>query len=228
MATLGPYHTEKDSAQNLCCGETPQKSEVPVSQVEPTPQVVPKIFSPAPAWSSTAVIDSKLKKLSLDSYAGKYLIMLFYQYDFSFVCPTEIIQFSDRVEEFQKSGCELVAVSTDSQYSHLAWILTPRKQGGLSEMRIPMVSDKNHAISRSYGVLDENEGVSMKALFVIDKKQFIRHVSISDHCLARSVDESLRIVEGCLFADTYGNVCPMGPREGGLTTKKASDVFSTT
>lgn len=98
-------------------------------------------------------------------------------------------------------------------YAHLAWAITPRKQGGLGELNIPILSDKNHNISKLYGVLDAKEGISQKALFVIDKKQLIRYIMINEICTARSVDETLRIVEGCKFVDEFGATCPAGPRD---------------
>lgn len=112
-----------------------------------------------------------------------------------------------------QTGCEVVAISTDSPYAHLAWTLTPRKQGGLGNMNIPILSDKNHNISKLYGVLDAKEGISQKALFIIDKNQLIRYIMISEMCIVRSVDETLRILEACKFMDEYGSVCPAGPRE---------------
>lgn len=104
---------------------------------------------------------------------------------------------------------ELIAVSTDSQYTHLAWTTTPRQNGGLGGMNIPVLSDKNHRISKRYGVLDEELGVPHKAIFIIDNKQILRHVSTNDMAISRSVDEVLRVIKACQFVDKYGNVCPM-------------------
>lgn len=120
-------------------------------------------------------------------------------------------------------GCKIVAISTDSQYSHLAWVITPRKQGGLGNMDIVVLSDKNHKISKMYGVLDEEEGISVKALFIIDENQLIRYITIHEVCSSRSVDETLRILEACKFVDKYGNTCPAGPRES-LPSMNA-DIF---
>ncbi|XP_076395730.1 peroxiredoxin 2-like isoform X2 [Megachile rotundata] len=149
----------------------------------------------------------------LTDYKGRYLVLLFYPYDFTFFCPTEMIQFSDRIKEFGDIDCSIVAISTDSQYTHLAWIMTPRKQGGLGEMHMPVLADKNQNISRTYGVLDENEGVALKGLFIIDKRQLIRHISISEISLSRSVDETLRLLQACQFVDKFGSTCPAGPKE---------------
>ncbi|RMZ96295.1 thioredoxin peroxidase [Brachionus plicatilis] len=121
-----------------------------------------QIGKPAPYFKATAVVDGQFKEISLDDYKGKYLVLFFYPLDFTFVCPTEIISFSDRVEEFRSIGCEVVAASTDSEFSHLAWINTPRKQGGLGKMNIPILADKTQDISRRYGVLKEDEGVAFR------------------------------------------------------------------
>lgn len=98
----------------------------------------------------------------------------------TFVCPTEIIAFSDRVKEFNDINCEVIAASTDSHFSHLAWVNTPRKQGGLGEMNIPLLADKSSKIARDYGVLDEDTGIPFRGLFIIDDKQILRQITIND------------------------------------------------
>ncbi|XP_011301032.1 peroxiredoxin-2-like [Fopius arisanus] len=169
----------------------------------------PPLMRPAPFWRGPAVHNAKIVNLTMRDFSGKYLALVFYPYDFTIICPTELIQFNDRIEEFQDLDCEVVAISTDSQYTHLAWVTTPRKQGGLGGMSIPILSDKNQKISRRYGVLDEQLGVASKAVFIIDKQQKLRHMSITDMALPRSVDEVLRVIEACQFVDKYGTVCPM-------------------
>ncbi|CAL7939541.1 unnamed protein product [Xylocopa violacea] len=221
MTTFDPFLRGKVESTDFCCGEQPQKPR------EPEVHMVPALSSPAPAWKGVAIIDLAVRDISLTEYRGKYLILIFYPYDFTFICPTEMIQFNDRIEEFHKLDCELVAISTDSQYAHLAWIVTPRKQGGLGDMKIAVLSDKNHKISRMYGVLDEREGVSLKGLFIIDRDQRIRHIAISEAALARSVDETLRILEACKFVDEFGKTCPAGPRERLANSDKTANYFST-
>jgi len=135
------------------------------------------------------------------------------------VCPTEIIAFSDRVEEFRAIGCEVAAVSTDSVYSHLAWINTPRKQGGLGSMKIPLLADKNMEISKKYGVLKEDDGVAFRGLFIIDDKGNLRQITINDLPVGRSVDETLRLVQAFQFTDKHGEVCPAGWKPGKDTMK---------
>ena len=109
--------------------------------------------SKAPDFSGQAVVNGEFKDISLSQYKGKYVILLFYPADFTFVCPTEIIAFSERAEEFRKEGCEVIAVSTDSHFTHLAWTNTPREAGGLGKMNIPLLADRTQQISASYGVL---------------------------------------------------------------------------
>ena len=124
----------------------------------------------------------------------------------TFVCPTEIVAFSDRVGEFKKLGCELVAVSTDSHFTHLAWVNTPRKQGGLGELNIPLLADKSMKISEDYGVLIEGAGISLRGLFIIDQKQNLRQITVNDLPVGRSVDETIRLVQAFQFTDENGEV----------------------
>ncbi|XP_037543634.1 peroxiredoxin-4-like [Nematolebias whitei] len=121
------------------------------------------VSKPAPHWEGTAVINGEFKELKLSDYKGKYLVFFFYPLDFTFVCPTEIIAFSDRVHEFQAINTEVVACSVDSQFTHLSWINTPRKQGGLGPMKIPLLSDLTHQISKDYGVYLEDQGHTLRS-----------------------------------------------------------------
>lgn len=189
-----------------------------------------KLTKPAPEFTGTAVVNSEFKQLSLSDYKGKYLVFFFYPLDFTFVCPTEIIAFSDRVEEFRAINCEVVACSTDSHFSHLAWINTPRKQGGLGEMKIPLLADKNLEIARTYGTLKEDEGIAFRGLFIIDDRGNLRQITINDLPVGRSVDETLRLVQAFQFTDKHGEVCPAGWRPGKDTIKpnvKDSKAFFT-
>ncbi|XP_043466567.1 peroxiredoxin-like [Leptopilina heterotoma] len=154
-----------------------------------------------------------MHQISLQDFKDKYLILLFYPCDFSFTCPSELIQFSDRIEEFKNIGAEIVAVSTDSKFAHFVWTTTPRKQGGIGEINIPLLSDKNHSISKKYGVLDENSGSPLGALFIIDNKQILRHVTINDPAIPRSVDEVLRVIKNAQFIEKYGDICPLTSKE---------------
>ncbi|GAB1302589.1 Thioredoxin-dependent peroxide reductase, mitochondrial [Apodemus speciosus] len=151
----------------------------------------PAVTQHAPYFKGTAVVNGEFKELSLDDFKGKYLVLFFYPLDFTFVCPTEIVAFSDKANEFHDVNCEVVAVSVDSHFSHLAWINTPRKQnGGLGHMNITLLSDITKQISRDYGVLLESAGIALRS------------------ALGRSVEETLRLVKAFQFVETHGEVCP--------------------
>jgi len=179
----------------------------------------PQIGKPAPEFSGTAVVDGSFKQISIKDYKGKYVILFFYPLDFTFVCPTEIIAFNDRSDEFRKIGCEIVACSADSHFSHLAWVNTPRKEGGLGSMKIPLLADKSGKISRDYGVYIEESGIPFRGLFIIDGNGTLRQITINDLPVGRSVDEALRLVQAFQFTDTHGEVCPAGWKPGDDTMK---------
>lgn len=178
-----------------------------------------KLTKPAPEFRGTAVVNGEFKDISLADYRGKYVVFFFYPLDFTFVCPTEIIAFSDRAEEFRSINCEVVACSVDSHFSHLAWVNTPRKQGGLGNMKIPLLSDITKEISKSYNVLKEDEGIAFRGLFVIDDKGNLRQMTVNDLPVGRSVDETLRLVQAFQFTDKHGEVCPAGWKPGSDTMK---------
>ena len=182
----------------------------------------------APYWSANAVENEKfVKKSSLD-YKGKYMIMLFYPFDFTYVCPTELIAFSENVEKFREINAEVVGISTDSHFTHLAWIRTPRKNGGVGQMNIPLVADISKKISRNFGVLVEDElddlfGAPLRGLFIIDDKGIIRSYTINDAPVGRSVDETIRLIKAFQFADQNGEVCPVNWTPGSNTIKPDPD-----
>nr|ABR23404.1 thioredoxin peroxidase [Ornithodoros parkeri] len=180
---------------------------------------LPKLTEPAPYFAGTAVVDGEFKEIKLTDYKGKYLVLFFYPLDFTFVCPTEIIAFSDSAEEFRKINCEIVACSADSHFCHLAWINTPRKEGGLGSMNIPLLADKSCAVSRAYGVLKEDEGIPFRGLFIIDDKQRLRQITVNDLPVGRSVEETLRLVQAFQFTDKNGEVCPANWKPGGDTMR---------
>lgn len=180
---------------------------------------MPAIQKPAPAFKGTAVVNGQFKEISLSDYKGQYVVLFFYPLDFTFVCPTEIIAFSDRAHEFKEIGCQVIAASTDSHFSHLAWVNTPRKQGGLGEMNIPLLADKSSKIARDYGVLDEDTGIPFRGLFIIDDKQNLRQITVNDLPVGRSVDETLRLVQAFQYTDKHGEVCPAGWKPGKKTMK---------
>uniref|UniRef100_A0A8C2XZ64 Peroxiredoxin-1 n=1 Tax=Capra hircus TaxID=9925 RepID=A0A8C2XZ64_CAPHI len=164
-----------------------------------------KIGHRAPQFKATAVMpDGQFKDISLADYKGKYVVFFFYPLDFTFVCPTEIIAFSDRAEEFKKLNCQVIGASVDSHFCHLAWINTPKKQGGLGPMNIPLISDPKRTIAQDYGVLKADEGISFRGLFIIDDKGILRQITINDLPVGRSVDETLRLVQAFQFTDKHG------------------------
>ncbi|XP_026552097.1 peroxiredoxin-2 [Pseudonaja textilis] len=186
------------------------------------------IGKPVPDFRATAVVDGDIKDIKLSDYRGKYVVLFFYPLDFTFVCPTEIIAFNDRVEEFRKINCEVIAASVDSQFTHLAWTNTARKDGGLGSTNIPLVADINHNICKDYGVLKEEDGIAYRGLFIIDDKGILRQITVNDLPVGRSVDETLRLVQAFQFTDQHGEVCPAGWQPGGDTIKpnvKDSKLF---
>lgn len=189
------------------------------------------VQKPSPQFQGTAVDKSgNFVELKLSNYKGKYLVFFFYPLDFTFVCPTEIIAFSDRADEFRAINCEVVACSVDSHFSHLAWTERPRNRGGLGRMNIPLLSDITKKISKDYGVLLEDAGVALRGLFIIDEKGILRQSTINDLPVGRSVDETLRLVQAFQFTDKHGEVCPAGWKPGADTIKPnvndSSEYFS--
>ncbi|MGQ9503334.1 MAG: peroxiredoxin [Thermogutta sp.] len=182
----------------------------------------------APNFKATAVMpDGSFKEISLQDYRGKYVLLFFWPLDFTFVCPTEIIAFSDRAAEFEKLGVQILGCSIDSHYTHLAWRNTPRKVGGIGDVKYPLIADLDKKISEAYGVLLPN-GIALRGLFFIDKDGIVRHEVINDLPLGRSVDEALRVIKAWQFYEQHGEVCPANWHEGDPTIKpdpKASTEF---
>jgi alkyl hydroperoxide reductase subunit AhpC len=173
----------------------------------------------APDFKAQAVMPNKeFKEISLGDYRGKYVLLFFWPLDFTFVCPTEIIAFSDRNDEFAKLGVQILGVSTDSHFTHLAWQNTPRIDGGIGDISYPMIADLNKEISRAYDVLLPS-GIALRGLFLIDQKGIVRHQVVNDLPLGRSVDEALRMVKALQFFERNGEVCPANWREGAATIK---------
>ena len=168
----------------------------------------------APDFTATAVMgNNSFKELKLSSYRGKNVVLFFYPLDFTFVCPTEIIAFDKKLDEFKKRDCEVIGVSVDSEFTHLAWKETEREDGGIGSIRYPLVSDLSKKISKAYGIL-VNDAVALRGLFLIDKKGVIRHSVINDLPLGRNVDEALRMVDSRAHFEKHGEVCPANWEEG--------------
>ena len=177
------------------------------------------VQQPAPAFKAQAVLpNGEFQEVSLEQYQGKYVVLFFYPLDFTFVCPTEIIAFSDRVAEFEAKGVQVLGVSVDSHFSHLAWRNTPRTEGGIGDIQYPLIADLNKNISESYGVLLPG-GISLRGLYLIDKEGIVRHQLVNDLPLGRSVDEALRMVDALQFFEANGEVCPANWKQGENTIK---------
>lgn len=175
------------------------------------------ISKPAPHFEGTAVVNGEFRHLSINDYLGKYVVFFFYPLDFTFVCPTEILAFSDRIAEFRKINTEVIACSVDSHFTHLAWINTPRKEGGLGEIKIPLLSDITHKIAKDYGVYLDDLGHTLRGLFIIDQRGILRQITMNDLPVGRSVDETLRLVQAFQYTDTHGEVCPANWKPGSDT-----------
>jgi len=177
------------------------------------------VQQPAPDFKAQAVMPSKeFNEISLSDYKGKYTLLFFWPLDFTFVCPTEIIAFSDRNEEFAKLGVQILGVSIDSHFTHLAWQNTPRIDGGIGDINYPMIADLSKEISRTYDVLLPS-GIALRGLFLIDQKGIVRHQVVNDLPLGRSVDEALRMVKALQYLEKNGEVCPANWKEGAATIK---------
>jgi peroxiredoxin (alkyl hydroperoxide reductase subunit C) len=185
----------------------------------------------APDFTATAVVDQQFKTIKLSDYRGKYIVLFFYPLDFTFVCPTEIIAFSDRHPDFSQLNAEILGVSVDSEFAHLAWIQTERKLGGIGDINYPLVSDLKKDISSAYNVLEPEAGIALRGLFIIDKQGIIQHSTINNLSFGRSIDEALRTLKAIQYVQSHANeVCPVNWQEGEETMisdpVKAKDYFS--
>ncbi len=185
----------------------------------------------APQFSEKAVVNGLIKEnFSIAAMRGKYVILFFYPLDFTFVCPTELHAFQERLHDFSERGAEVVGCSVDSCFSHLAWLNTPRSRGGIAGVTYPLVADLNKKVARAYGVLKEDEGIAYRGLFLIDREGVVRHTVINDLPLGRSVDEALRMLDALIFFEENGEVCPanwqVGKKSMRATQEGLADYFS--
>ena len=157
-----------------------------------------KVGQPVPDFNlpSTKNMETLAENVKLSDYAGKWLILMFYPLDFTFVCPTELTAFSDRIEELNGIGAEVIGISTDSVHSHRAWIKTPRDQNGVADMKYPLASDIGGKLARQYNILVEEEGIALRGLFIIDPNGVLKYSVVHDLNIGRSVDETLRVLQG--------------------------------
>lgn len=183
------------------------------------------VTKPAPDFTATAIMgdNSTKEKFTLSSFLkGKYGVVFFWPLDFTFVCPSEIIAFDHRWEEFQKRNVEVVGVSVDSHFTHLAWKNTAINDGGVGNLRFPMVADLTKSISRAYDVL-LNDAVALRGTFLIDKNFIVRHQVVNDLPLGRNIDEAIRMVDALQFNEAHGEVCPAGWQKGQVGMKATGE-----
>lgn len=187
------------------------------------------VGKPAPDFEAPAVVDGEISKVSLKNYKGQWVILFWYPKDYTFVCPTEIIAFSDRAKEFEELNCQLIAASTDTEEVHLSWIKTPRKKGGLGHMRIPIMADTTKEIAARYGVLLKEAGVALRGLYLIDPEGIVQHITMNNLGIGRSVDEAKRMLQATQFVAEHGEVCPADWKPGSKSmvpdAERAMDYF---
>jgi len=181
------------------------------------------VTQPAPDFTANAVMgDNQFNEIKLSDYKGKYVVLFFYPLDFTFVCPSEIIAFNEELAKFKGKNAEVIGVSIDSEFTHLAWKGTPIENGGIGDIQYPLVADITKNISREYGVLS-NEAVALRGTFLIDKEGIVRHQLVNDLGLGRSIPEALRMLDALKFHDEHGDVCPANWEEGEDAMKPTAD-----
>jgi peroxiredoxin (alkyl hydroperoxide reductase subunit C) len=178
----------------------------------------------APDFTATAVMPNNTFKedFKLSDYKGKYVVLFFYPLDFTFVCPSEIIAFNKKLDEFKSKNTEVIGVSIDSQFTHLAWKNTEVNKGGIGNVQYPLVADLSKNISKEYGVLFD-EAIALRGLFLIDKEGIVRHSVINDLPLGRNIDEALRMIDALQYFEAHGEVCPANWKTGEEAMKPSAD-----
>lgn len=177
--------------------------------------MTPLVTNEAPDFTAIAVMPDNTfnDAFSLSGLRGKYVLLFFYPLDFTFVCPSEILAFNKAVDAFKAKNCEVVGVSIDSHFSHLAWKNTPVNEGGIGNVQFPLVADLDKSISKNYGVLLDM-GIALRGLYLIDKEGVVRHQVVNDLPLGRNVDEALRMLDALQFTEGHGDVCPANWNKG--------------
>jgi peroxiredoxin (alkyl hydroperoxide reductase subunit C) len=177
----------------------------------------------APDFTAEAVLpDNTFGNITLSALKGKYVLLLFYPLDFTFVCPSEILAFNKKLDAFRDKNTEVIGISVDSKFTHLAWKNTPIENGGIGNIQFPLVQDLTKEISKTYGILF-NDAVALRGLFLIDPTGKVRHSIVNDLPLGRSVVEALRMVDAVQFNDTHGEVCPANWQEGEEAMKPTAE-----
>jgi peroxiredoxin (alkyl hydroperoxide reductase subunit C) len=182
------------------------------------------VGKPAPEFTANAVYgNNEIKELKLSDQKGKYVVLFFYPLDFTFVCPSELIAFDHRLDEFKKRNVEVIGCSIDSQFTHLAWKNTPIDKGGIGQVKYPLLADVKHAICQAYDVEFAAAGVAFRGSFLIDKSGVVQHQVVNNLPLGRNVDEMLRMVDALQFTEEHGEVCPAGWQKGKAGMKASPD-----
>ncbi|HYG77391.1 MAG TPA: peroxiredoxin [Planctomycetota bacterium] len=178
---------------------------------------MPLVGQKAPDFECEGVLKGDFHKYQLADFKGKWLVLFFYPLDFTFVCPTEILAFSDRVSEFKELNCEVLGASVDSKFAHLAWTEKPVAEGGIKGLQYPLLADLDKTLSAKYDVLAGP--VSLRGLFIIDPEGVIQHSTVNNLAVGRSVDETLRVLQAFQYVREHGEVCPADWRPGKDTMK---------
>ena len=178
---------------------------------------------PAPDFSATALVNGQfVENFTLSQFQGKKVVLFFYPFDFTFVCPTEILAFSDAQAEFKERNTVVIGVSVDSQFSHAAWANTERKEGGIKGVTFPLVSDINKTIATDYGVKLDG-GMALRGLFIVNEKGILKHITVNDLPLGRNVEEVLLVLDAVDFTEKHGEVCPANWKKGEKAMKPTAD-----
>jgi peroxiredoxin (alkyl hydroperoxide reductase subunit C) len=180
-----------------------------------------------PEFKAKAVVKDKIfEDFCLSDFSGKYVVFFFYPLNFTFVCPTELHAFQEKLKSFEQRNAQVIGCSVDSCFSHAAWLNTPKEKGGIQGVSYPLVSDLNKSISKSFEVLKEDEGIAYRGLFLIDKEGFVRHQLVNDLPLGRCVDETLRLLDALIFHELHGEVCPANWSAGSKAMKPTNQGLS--
>jgi peroxiredoxin 2/4 len=177
----------------------------------------------APDFKAQAVMpDNSFQEISLSDYQGKYVVLFFYPLDFTFVCPSEIIAFDKRLDEFKSRGVEVIGVSIDSHFSHLAWKNTEINNGGIGNVQYPLVADIDKSVTDAYD-LRTGPGIALRGSFLIDKSGVVQHQVVNNLPLGRNIDEMLRMIDALQFTEEHGEVCPAGWQKGKAGMKGSTE-----
>lgn len=186
------------------------------------------VQKPAPDFKAQALVGESFKEVALSDFKNKWVCLFFYPLDFTFVCPTEITAFDDAFKHFKEASCEVVGCSVDSQFTHLAWAKTPRKEGGIGKLQFPLLADLTKEIGRKYGVLLD-DGITLRGLFLINPQGTIQYQLVHDLGIGRNVEEVLRVLKALQETAKTGEVCPANWTPGKKTMKadpvKSKDYF---